>query len=100
VGNYNNYAAGYNDTGSVTATFGTVTGDAGAGQFHYQIPVAMKVITTTNTQQTFVGCYTLHLANPGVQGTLPFQPLAITVGKFKQVANSTNVTPLLATACN
>jgi hypothetical protein len=100
VGNYDNFAAGYNDTGTVTATFGTITSDAGAGQFHYQIPVAMKVITTTNTQQTFVGCYTLHLANPGVQGTLPFQPLAITVGKFKSVSNSTDVTPLLATACN
>lgn len=100
VGSYDSYAAGYNDTGSVTATFGTVTGDAGAGQFHYQIPVAMKVITTSNTQQTFVGCYTLHLANPGIQGTLPFQPLAITVGKFKSVSNSADVNAMLPTACN
>jgi hypothetical protein len=100
VGNYDNYAAGFNDTGSVTATFGTVSSDAGAGQFHYQIPVAMKVLTTSNTQQTFVGCYTLHLSNPGIQGALPFEPLGITVGKNKLVANNTDVNPLLATACN
>lgn len=99
-GSYTTYAAGYNDTGSVTATFGTVTSDAGAGQFHYQVPLAMKVTTTSNTLQTFVGCYTLHLANPGMQGTLPFQPLGITAGKFVKVANNVNVVPLLTTACN
>jgi len=47
-----------------------------------------------------VGCYTLHLANPGMQGTLPFQPLGITAGKFVKVANNVNVVPLLTTACN
>ena len=100
VGSYASYAAGYNDTGSVTAIFGTVTSDAGAGQFHYQVPLAMKVITTSNTQQTFVGCYTLHLSNPGFQGTLPFEPLGITAGKFTLVSNSANLAPLIAAACN
>jgi hypothetical protein len=61
VGTYDSYAAGFSDTGSVTATFGTVTSDAGAGQFYYQVPVGMIVTTTTNNTQTFVGCYTLHL---------------------------------------
>ncbi|NMC86535.1 MAG: hypothetical protein GYA58_14755 [Anaerolineaceae bacterium] len=100
VGNYDNYAAGYNDTGSVSAVFGTVISDAGAGQFHYQVPVGMIVTTNNNTQQTFIGCYTLHLANPGMQGTLPFEPLGITAGKFKQISNGTSLSPLLATACN
>jgi len=99
-GSYSSYAAGFNDTGSVTAIFGTPAVDVGAGQFHYQVPLAMKVITTSNTQQTFVGCYTMHLANPGIQGTLPFQPLGITTGKFTQVSNNIDVTPLIATACN
>jgi len=100
VGSYTSYAAGFSDTGVVTAVFGTSTSDAGAGQFHYQVPLAMKVITTSNQQQTFVGCYTLHLSNPGIQGTLPFEPRGITTGKFKQVGNSVDVTPLLATACS
>lgn len=100
VGSYDAYAAGFNDTDTVTAVFGTVAGDAGAGQYYYQIPLAMIVKTTTNTTQTFVGCYTLHLANPGMQGTLPFEPLGITKGQFKQVANGTDVNPLLGSACN
>lgn len=100
IGAYDSYAAGFNDTGSVTVTFGTVVSDAGAGQLHYQVPLAMNVITTSNTQQVFVGCYTLHLANPVIQSMMPFQPLGIVSGKFRQVANGVNVIPLLATACN
>ena len=100
IGAYDNYAAGFNDTGSVTVTFGTVVSDAGAGQLHYQVPLAMNVITTSNTQQVFVGCYTLHLANPAIQSMMPFQPLGIVNGKFTKVANGVNVTPLLTTACN
>ena len=97
---YDSYAAGFADTASVTAIFSTVTSDAGAGQYYYQIPVGEKVLTASNKQQTFVGCYTLHLSNPGMQGTLPFQPLAIKTGKFKQVDNSADVASMLTTACN
>ena len=100
IGAYDNYAAGFNDTGSVTVTFGTVVSDVGAGQLHYQVPLAMNVITTSNTQQVFVGCYTLHLANPAIQSMMPFQSLGIVNGKFTKVANGVNVTPLLTTACN
>jgi hypothetical protein len=100
LGNYDAYAAGFNDTDTITASFGTITSDAGAGQFHYMIPVGQVVKTTGNTTQTFVGCYTLHIANPGIQGTLPFQPLGITKGQFKVVPNGTDLAPLLATACN
>jgi hypothetical protein len=99
-GNYDIYAAGFNDTQAITATFGAVISDAGAGQFHYQIPVAEVVQTTGGTTQTFVGCYTLHISNPGIQGALPFNPLGITTGQFTTVANGTNTTPLLVTACN
>ena len=99
-GSYAAYANGFSDTASVTAVFGNVISDAGAGQFHYQVPVGEVVTTTANATQTFIGCYTLHLANPGMQGTLPFKPLAITNGSMHQVANGTNLTPLLATACN
>ena len=99
VGAYDAYAAGFKDTSSVTVTFGTVASDAGAGQFHYKVPLAMNVITTSNAQQFFVGCYTLHLSNPGIQGTLPFEPLGITAGKFTKLS-STATASQLAAACN
>ncbi|MEA5079049.1 MAG: hypothetical protein VB013_10815 [Anaerolineaceae bacterium] len=99
VGSYDSYAAGFKDTDTVTAVFGTVNVDAGAGQYYYTVPLGMVVKTTINTTQTFIGCYTLHLSNPGMQGTLPFQPLGITKGTFKQVTNGTDLSPLLASAC-
>ena len=99
-GDYNSYAAGFADTQSITATFGQVTSDAGAGQWHYLVPVAEVVQTTSATVKTYVGCYTLHLANPGMQATLPFAPLAITQGHFSLVSNGSDLPALLTTACN
>lgn len=99
-GPYDAYAAGFNDTQSVTATFGTVNVDAGAGQYYYTVPLAMHVTTTSSAQKTYVGCYTLHISNPGFQGTLPFEPLGIKTGKFKQVDNSADITSMLTAACN
>jgi hypothetical protein len=58
------------------------------------------VLTTSSTTQTFVGCYTLRLGQPTNQTTPPFQSMGITAGKFNQVANGTNVTTLLPSACN
>jgi hypothetical protein len=96
---YTAFEAGYSDTNTVTATFGTVLSDAGAGQFHYQVPVAEFVTHTDNSKHIYVGCYTLHLSNPGMQGTLPFQPLGITDGKFKEYPAGTDVGPLLTSVC-
>lgn len=100
VGNYADYAAGFADTGLINATFGTVVSDAGAGQYYYTIPVAQTVQTTSGTTQIFVGCYTLHLANPGMQAVMPFEPLGITKSKFALVANDIAIEPLLERACN
>jgi hypothetical protein len=99
IGSYSSYAAGFANTGAVTAMFGTPTYKIGAGQLQYEVPLAMKVTTTSSTQQTFVGCYTLLLFNAGMQVTLPFEPLGIAGGRFSQVSNSVDVTPLLTTAC-
>ncbi|GAP15920.1 hypothetical protein LARV_03715 [Longilinea arvoryzae] len=96
---YAAFAAGYANTETVKLQFGTATPDAGAGQIYYALPVAMKATLTDGKSQTFVACYTLHLAQPGIQGTLPFAPLGIKSATVKQVDNSTDVTPLLATAC-
>ena len=96
---YTNFAAGYTDTKSVTATFGTMISDAGAGQFHYQVPVAEYVLHNDNSTHIYVGCYVLHLSNPGMQGMLPFESLGIVSGKFTEVPAGTDVAPLLTTVC-
>jgi hypothetical protein len=100
LGPYSSYANGYANTDTITATFGAVVSDAGAGQLHYQVSTAMTVLTTSSTTQLFVGCYTLHLSQPGVQGVYPFQPMGITAGKFTQYNSSVDVNSLLATACH
>lgn len=92
------FEQGYQDTQSVQLTTGAVRTDAGAGQTYYAVPVAL-VAQTTGGQQTFVGCYVLHLGSPYAQATPPYQPIAIRQARLSQVANGTNTAPLMATAC-
>jgi hypothetical protein len=99
-GDFNPWSAGYSDTDTITVTFGTVTSEGAAGSLYYKVPLSTHVITSSNTTQTFVGCYTLRLGQPANQTVPPFQPLGITTGKFTQVANGTNVSALLPAACN
>ena len=98
-GTYDSYAAGYNNTDTITATFGTATSEGAAGNTYYKVPLGMKVLLTSNATQTFVGCFTLRLAQPGNQLQPPFHPLAIVSGHFTQVDNSADVNSMLATAC-
>lgn len=93
------FADGYANTDTVTLQFGTVTPDAGAGQIYYALPVALQATSTDGTRQTFVGCYTLHLSQPGIQATPPFAPLGIKSATVKQVDNGADLAALLATAC-
>ena len=97
---YPQYAAGYSTTQSVQVMLGVITGDAGAGQLYYSVPTKLVAQTTANTTQTFVGCYILHLSQPGIQGAPPFQGLAIDSAKVNQVANNANTAALLAQACS
>ena len=99
-GAYDPFAAGYADTDSITVNFGTVQSEGAAGSLYYKVPLALHMLTTSNSQQTFVGCYMLRFVQPAIQGTPPFQPMGIISGKFSQVINSTDVIPLLPTACN
>jgi hypothetical protein len=96
---YATFAANYADWVLVTATFGIAVVDAGAGQLYYQLPVAMKVQVTGGTLKTYLACYSLHLSNPGIQGTPPFEPLGIKTEKLTQVDNNSDTTPLLSAAC-
>jgi hypothetical protein len=54
---------------------------------------------TAGGPQTFVGCYILHLANPGIQAAPPYQPLSIHSGSLAQVAASANTAALMQQAC-
>lgn len=99
IGSYSHYSAGFSNTGSVTASYGTIISDAGAGQYYYKVPLAMIVTTTVGSTQTFVGCYTIHLSNPNAQGSLPFKPMSISNGYFTQYPNGTDVSSLLGSAC-
>ncbi|MCW5882909.1 MAG: hypothetical protein KIS91_18395 [Anaerolineae bacterium] len=92
------FEQGYQNTQSVQLTTGAVKTDVGAGQTYYRVPVTL-VAQTTGGQQTFVGCYVLHLGSPYAQATPPYQPIGIRQAKLTQVANGTNTAPLMATAC-
>ena len=99
-GSYSTYEAGYADTDVITASFGTVISSSAAGNLTYKVPLAMKVLTTSAATQTFVGCFSLHLTEPSLQVSYPFQPMGLVSGKFKSVANDADTRPLLASACN
>ncbi len=96
---YAQFAAGFSNTKSTQITLGTITGDAGAGQLYYSVPATLIAQTISGTTQTFVGCYILHLSQPGIQGTPPFQPLSIDSATVQQVANNANTASLMAQAC-
>lgn len=93
------FTQGYSATAAVTIAFGTVTPDVGAGQFRYSVPTTLVAQQTDGTRQTFVGCYTLHIANPDIQAVPPFQPLAIESANVKQVANEADIATLMNQMC-
>ena len=95
---FNSFQQGYANTQAVQWTYGPVSSDAGAGQFYYSVPVTLRAQTSSGLQ-TFVGCYVLHLANPGIQATPPYQPLSIRSGSLAQVFNNANTNTLMAQAC-
>ncbi|HEY3343413.1 MAG TPA: hypothetical protein VGJ97_00700 [Anaerolineaceae bacterium] len=93
------FSKGYADTQSVLLTTGAVTSNAGAGQVYYTVPVSLVSQSRSGVKQTFVGCYTLHLSNPLIQATPPFQALAISGAKVQKVDSSANTGSLMASAC-
>ncbi len=97
---YPQFAQGYADTQAVNLTLGQVSGDAGAGQRYYSVPVTIVSKQTGAKTQTFVGCYTLHLANPQIQAAPPFQPLAISAAKIQPVPANTTAADLLSQVCH
>ncbi|MCC7362599.1 MAG: hypothetical protein IT317_24170 [Anaerolineales bacterium] len=100
VGSFEDFEAGYASTAELTElVVGDAPPDPGAGQINYLAPVIVRATTTGGAQQTFVGCYNLHISNPGIQTDPPFVPLGIRAGALEQVANDADTTALMATAC-
>jgi hypothetical protein len=100
VGPFDKFQQGYQDTASVQITLGAISGDRGAGQYYFTVPVALVAQTTDGKTQTFSACYTLHLGNPEIQSAPPFNPLAIATGTAKATTNGTKPKDLLAHACD
>lgn len=93
------FRQGYANTASVQLTMGTVGSNAGAGQLYFTVPVTLVARTTDGATQTYVGCYTLHLARPEIQSAPPFRPMGISSAKVNLVENSANTAELMKTSC-
>ena len=63
------------------------------------VPLALKTALSDGSQQTFVGCYLLHISNPDMQTAPPFQPLAKESANVKQVVNDADTGPLMNQMC-
>ncbi len=100
-GAFDTYQAGLGDIKEITsAQFGVPSSEGAAGNFYYQVAVAEFVTHTDDTEHLYIGCYSLHLANPAIQGTLPFRPMTIIAGAFTEYSLDADVLVLLTTACN
>jgi hypothetical protein len=97
---FEQFQQGYQTTASVEVSLGLVGGDAGAGQMYYTLPVVLKSESTSGDLQTYAGCYTLHLSQPGFQGEPPFQPLAVRAGSLQSEDNASDTAALLAHGCD
>ena len=96
---FDQFQRGYANTQSVELTLGQVTGGVGAGQLYYSVPVTLTA-HTSGGQQTFAGCYTLHLARPELQAVPPFHPLAIQSAHIAAVPAGGNPSALMQQACH
>ncbi|SDG91643.1 hypothetical protein [Pelagibacterium luteolum] len=71
------FAAGYADTQSVDILIGAEITEGTAGTQYSAIPVALAATQRDGSTESFAGCYTLSLPQPGNQATPPFRPLSI-----------------------
>ena len=76
------YAKGYDDTESVVVMTGAPSDEGAAGSIVYRLPVAIEATNLGGQINVFAGCYTLRMANPGMQGD-SFEPLRIERGSLR-----------------
>ncbi|WMT87752.1 hypothetical protein NO932_03840 [Pelagibacterium sp. 26DY04] len=77
------FAEGYRNTDNVQLLVGPEITEGAAGTVYYSIPVAIEATDRNGASETFAGCYTLKLAQPVLQATPPFRPLAIMEGNLE-----------------
>lgn len=77
------WADGYASTKHVSLKFGPTEPDPGAGQIYWALPVALSVLGTDGKTTIYVGCYEIHMANPGVFTNPPHEPMGIEGGHFE-----------------
>jgi len=99
IGPFEQFQQGYNQTESVQVTTGSVDSGVGAGNLYYSVPVFLLATMTDSSTTAFVGCYTLHLAQPLIQTTPPFRPMGIREATITPVENSADRDALLSAAC-
>ena len=95
---FEQFQQGYADTVTTQITLGQLQEGAAAGNYYTSVPVVLSSQLRNGAVQTFVGCYTLHQANPAIQGT-PFQSLGIRSAAVETVAPGVDPGPRLATIC-
>jgi hypothetical protein len=95
---FDEFVSGYADTASVELTLGEGGSGVGAGQLYFTVPVTLVATMTDGSLQTFVGCYTLHLARPQLQAIPPFRPLSIQRADIAAVDDG-DLAGLMAQAC-
>jgi hypothetical protein len=96
---FEGFEAGYADTVHVDVSLGDIGSGVGAGQIYYSVPVTLVSSMADGSSQTFVGCYTLHLARPQIQAVPPFSPLAIQRATVQQVDGDADTVSLMAAVC-
>ncbi len=96
---FDQFKQGYANTLFVDVTFGQVGGGVAAGNLYFGVPVKLVSKTSDKGVETFVGCYTVHLAQPANQVVPPYNPMEIQSADIKQVNDSANVSDLLKRAC-
>jgi hypothetical protein len=99
VTSFDQFALGYAQTALVQVKFGTITSSGAAGSIYYGVPTALLATTTSGAAQSFAGCYTVRLAQPGNFGAPPIQPMAIEKGSVNVVPARVDPATLLGNAC-
>lgn len=90
---------GYTGTQSVGLQTGPETSGAAAGNIYVSVPVGITARQSDGSAQRFVGCYTLHMPNPGVESEPPTHPLGIRSASIRQVEQGADLAAQLAGAC-
>ena len=63
----------------------------GAGKPYYPVPVLLKPKPAGGDQQTYSGCYTMHLGLPSAQATPPYQGLGFQTADVQQAASGASL---------